>query len=142
MTRYSTPDLSFDAPSGWNDRSVTVFSAPASGASGSAPNIVLTRDALLEAEGLDGYSDRQLVELAKRLDRFTLRHRRATRVGGVAAIELAFEWHSPTGAVTQRLVTLVSPGGALLNLTATAPATDEAEAMAAFEAMLASARFV
>ncbi len=141
MTRYATADVSFDPPDGWSDRSVTVFSAPSRSLDGAGPNIVLTRDALPEGEGLDGYSDRQLVELAKRLDRFTLRRRRPTRVADAPAIELAFEWWSPTGAIVQRLVTVVAPSGAVLNLTATAPAEAADDVMATFDAMLSTARF-
>ena len=141
MTRYSTPDLSFEAPPGWLDRSVTVFAAPPGDVAAGGPNIVVTRDALGAGEALEGYSDRQLVELAKRLDQFTLRHRRAARVGGAPAVELAFDWRSPSGPVTQRLVTVAAPDGALLNLTVTAPAASAGDALAAFEAMVASARF-
>lgn len=141
MTRYTTPDLSFDPPAGWQDRSVTVFSAPSSELASGGPNIVLTRDALREGEGLDGYSDRQLVELAKRLDQFTLVHRRAARVGGAAAVEIAFEWRASVGTLTQRLVMVHAPSGAVLSATASAPSASADAVMSAFEAMLATARF-
>ena len=52
MPRYEHPDVSFDVPRDWEDRSVAAFSAPLSPGKKSGPNVVLTRDKLEPGENL------------------------------------------------------------------------------------------
>ena len=121
MARYEHPDISFDIPRGWEDRSVIAFSAPTPPGATTAPNVVLTRDRLEPGENLAGYTDRQLVELVQRLEGFSLVQRVERTVGGHPAIELRFFWRGSTGVVDQRLVMCATGKRLVLNLTSTAP---------------------
>src|SRR4051794_25733970 len=104
MSRYEHPDVAFDVPREWEDRSVAAFSAPSKPGQGMAANLVMTRDALAANDTLRTYADRQLVELAKRLDGFDLRERREFVLAGLAAIELQFSWQGQSGAIEQRML--------------------------------------
>src|SRR5205085_8822034 len=102
------PDISFDVPRDWDDRSVAAFSAPLPAGKTSGPNVVLTRDKLQPGENLASYADRNLVELAQRLDKFTLQKRSDITVSDLPAIELRFTWKGGGGLVDQRLVMLAT----------------------------------
>jgi hypothetical protein len=72
MVRVEGRDLAFDVPGDWNDRSVTAFSAPHREGVPVVPNLVVTRDVVTTPEPVASYADRQLVEMARRLDAFNL----------------------------------------------------------------------
>ena len=91
MARYESHDLSFDVPRDWVDRSVVAYAAPLPPGHAIAPNVVMTRDQLGPGETLRAYADRQLVELARRLDGFNLASRDERTFGASPAVELQFE---------------------------------------------------
>jgi hypothetical protein len=121
MPRYEHPDVSFDVPRDWEDRSVAAFSAPIPAGKKASPNVVLTRDKLEPGENLAGYADRNLVELAQRLEKFTLQKRSDTVVSELPAIELRFTWKGSGGLVDQRLVMCATGKRLVLSITSTAP---------------------
>jgi hypothetical protein len=121
MPRYEHPDVSFEVPRDWEDRSVAAFSAPLAPGSTAAPNVVLTRDKLEPGENLAGYADRNLVELAQRLDKFSLQKRTDVKVSELPAIELRFTWKGSSGLIDQRLVMCATGKRLVLSLTSTAP---------------------
>src|SRR5690348_7828556 len=104
MSRYEHPDISFDVPRDWEDRSVAAFSAPLPPGKKVGPNVVVTRDKLEPGENLAGYADRNLVELAQRLEKFALLKRSDITVSELPAIELRFTWKGHGGLVDQRLI--------------------------------------
>ncbi len=121
MPRYEHPDVSFDVPRDWEDRSVAAFSAPVAPGKTAGPNVVLTRDKLEPGENLASYADRNLVELAQRLEKFTLQKRSDITVSELPAIELRFTWKGNSGLVDQRLVMCATGKRLVLNITSTAP---------------------
>jgi hypothetical protein len=121
MPRYEHPDVSFDVPRDWEDRTVAAFSAPLAPGKQSGPNVVLTRDKLEPGENLASYADRNLVELAQRLEKFSLQKRLDITVSELPAIELRFTWKGNSGLVDQRLVMCATGKRLVLSLTSTAP---------------------
>jgi len=138
MARYESHDLSFDVPRDWVDRSVVAYAAPLPPGHAIAPNVVMTRDQLGPGETLRAYADRQLVELARRLDGFKLGSRDERTFGASQAVELRFEWQSPSGPLDQRLLMIGVPGRAVLSLTATTPEEDAGRMVTAFDRIFAS----
>ena len=121
MPRYEHPDVSFDVPRDWEDRSVAAFSAPMGPGQKSAPNVVCTRDKLNPGENLAGYADRNLVELAQRLEKFTLGKRIELTISELPAIELRFTWKGNSGLIDQRLIMCATGKRLVLSFTSTAP---------------------
>ncbi len=121
MPRYEHPDISFEVPRDWEDRTVAAFSAPMAPGQTTSPNVVCTRDKLLAGENLAAYADRNLVELAQRLEKFSLQKRSDITVSGLPAIELRFTWKGLKGLVDQRLVMCATGKRLVLSITSTAP---------------------
>jgi hypothetical protein len=140
MPRYEHPDVSFDVPRDWEDRSVAAFSAPVAPGKTSGPNVVLTRDKLEPGENLAGYADRNLVELAQRLDRFTLQKRSDITVSELPAIELRFTWKGGGGLVDQRLVMCATGKRLVLSITSTAPRSAGVDMEAIMNRVLATVK--
>ncbi len=140
MPRYEHPDVSFDVPRDWEDRSVAAFSAPLPPGKKAGPNVVLTRDKLEPGENLASYADRSLVELAQRLDKFTLVKRSDVTVSELPAIELRFTWKGVGGLVDQRLVMCATGKRLVLSITSTAPRSAGVDMEATMNRILASVR--
>jgi hypothetical protein len=121
MPRYEHTDISFEVPRDWEDKSVGAFSAPPAPGQTTSPNVVCTRDRLLPGENLAGYADRNLVELAQRLDKFSLQKRSDITVSELPAIEFRFTWRGAKGLVDQRLVMCATGKRLVLSITSTAP---------------------
>jgi len=137
--RYESKEVAFDVPRDWEDKTVVAFAAPAG--EGVAPNVVLTRDVLRDDETLRAYVDRQLVELAKRLDAFDLHARRELHLGGHAALELAFGWQGQMAPLEQRLVMVANKKREVLSFTTTTAKADVAKNDPVFDRLLLSVRF-
>jgi len=140
MPRYEHPDVSFDVPRDWEDRSVAAFSAPLAPGKTSGPNVVLTRDKLEPGENLAAYADRNLVELAQRLERFTLQKRSDVTVSDLPAIELRFTWKGGAGLVDQRLVMCATGKRLVLSITSTAPRAAGVDMEATMNRVLATVK--
>ncbi|AUX27741.1 uncharacterized protein SOCEGT47_083390 [Sorangium cellulosum] len=140
MPRYEHSDVSFDVPRDWEDRSVVAFSAPARAAQAMAANLVMTRDTLAAGEDIRRYGDRQLVEVARRLDGFQLHARQEIAVDGQPALELRFAWRGQGGPLEQRLVFVAGRKPAVLTFTATMPKSEAARLNPVFDRILASVK--
>lgn len=121
MPRYEHTDISFEVPRDWEDRSVAAFSAPLAPGQTTAPNVVCTRDKLQPGENLAGYADRNLVELAQRLDKFSLQKRSDITVSELPAIEFRFTWRGAKGLIDQRLIMCATGKRLVLSITSTSP---------------------
>ncbi|NUQ77981.1 MAG: DUF1795 domain-containing protein [Polyangiaceae bacterium] len=141
MSRYDSRDISFDVPRHWEDRTMVAFSAPPRPGQATAPNLVMTRDSLGPGESLDGYADRQISELSKRLQEFELLGRRERTLGGQPAEELHFEWLGQSGVLEQRLVIAMGRRRQLYCLTATAAKADAEQLEPLYERILSTVRF-
>jgi hypothetical protein len=67
------------------------------------------KDLALKAESLESYTDRQLIELAKRLEDFKLLEREPIKVGGQTAVELRATWKGGDRIVVQQQVIVMQP---------------------------------
>lgn len=119
MPRYEHPDARFDVPRDWDDRTVVAFAAPEKPGQATNANLVMTRDKLAPGEDVRRYGDRQLVELARRLDGFQLHDRQETTISGQPAMELRFGWMGQSGPLEQRLLFVAGRKPAVLSFTAT-----------------------
>lgn len=140
MPRYEHPDVSFDVPRDWEDRSVAAFSAPLPPGKKYGPNVVLTRDKLEPGENLASYADRNLVELAQRLEKFALQKRSDITVSNLPAIELRFTWKGSGGLIDQRLVMCATGKRLVLNINSTAPRGSGIDMEAIMNRILASVK--
>lgn len=133
MPRFDDNDVSFEIPEGWVDRSCIVFEAPTR--EGEFRTSVSVQR---PPEQLEGFVQRRLARLS-RLPSFEFKARGSSRVGGLRAEQLLFEWEHPErGPVTQRLTLIVREDGSLVLVTDVS-ATSEREAMEPrFDAVLAS----
>lgn len=140
MPRFEHPDVSFDVPRDWDDRSVAAFAAPLAPGKTSGPNVVLTRDKLAPGENLASYADRSLVELAQRLEKFVLQKRNDITVSELPAIELRFSWKGNGGLVDQRLVMCATGKRLVLSITSTTPRASGVDMEATMNRVLASVK--
>jgi hypothetical protein len=120
---------------------MVAFAAPARPGQATAPNLVVTRDMLGPSDTLDGYADRQLSELSKRLQEFELVARTERTLGGQPAQELHFEWLGQAGPLEQRLVIVLGRRRQLYCFTATAAKADAEQLEPLFERILSTVRF-
>src|SRR5262245_41877393 len=104
MPRHDQRDISFDVPRHWDDKTIVAYGAPPAPGQAVAANLVMTRDTLRDGESLGRYADRQLAELAKRLDGFALGRRDELTVGGAPAVSIRFASRGASGPLEQRLV--------------------------------------
>ena len=135
--RYQGPDVAFDVPRGWDDRTVVAFAMPPQKGQ-TTSNVVMTRDALGQNETIAQYADKQFAELAKRLDGFNLVHRREVSVSGHAGVELRFGWLGSQGPLEQRLIMVATKKRAVLSFTATCPKAESAQLQPVFDRIFAS----
>ena len=141
MPRHEQSDISFDVPRHWDDKTLVAYAAPPQPGVSTTANLVMTRDTLLDREMLGDYADRQLTELALRLDDFELVKREPLTLGGLPAIALRFGSRSSSGPLVQRLVVVEGRRRALYCFTATTPKVDAAQNDPLFDRILGSVRF-
>jgi len=141
MSRYESKDVSFDVPRHWEDRTMVAFAAAPRPGQTTAPNVVMTRDALSGEETLASYADKQLTELGKRLEAFELVSRNERTLGGVPAIELHFTWKGQNGALEQRLAMALGRRRTVFCFNATAAKVDADQMNPLFDRILSTVRF-
>jgi hypothetical protein len=142
MPRYEHSDVSFDVPRDWEDRSIVAFAAPSKPGQTTAANVVMTRDSLAPHEDIRGYGDRQLVELAKRLENFHLHQRQEITLGGLPAVELRFAWKGQNGPLEQRLVFVAGRKPLVMSFTATMAKSEATRLNPVFDRIFASMKFL
>ncbi len=141
MPKINSRDICMDVPDDWQDRTIVAFSAPLKPKQTVAPNIVVTRDSIGVTEPASSYADKQLVELARRLEAFNLSSKRDTLLGGLAAVELVFTWRGGTGILKQKQIFVAPGNGLVVTLVATALVSDFSGMEPVFTAILDSISF-
>jgi hypothetical protein len=141
MAVISLADLRFSYPDNWHDRTIVAVSAPPDPAWKVTPNFVVSRDLALDGETLEAYTDRQMIELAKRLEEFKLYSRKPIAVGGATGVELLVTWKGGDQVVAQRQVIVLRPGGQAISFTGTAANSDFRKISGVFEGILATVAF-
>lgn len=129
-------DLVIPLPEGWTISAI--LSAPFEGKDKFRPNIILAVDRTRQGDTFTTYVDRQLIEYARNLKKFSLRHRATIEVSGISAVQFLIGWMGAQGPVEQ-WITLVPRGDSeVRTITATALAKGGTNAMrATVEALLA-----
>ncbi len=141
MARHEQNDVSFDVPRHWEDKTLVAYASPPKDGQATSANLVMTRDVLGERETLGDYADRQLAELAKRLDGFELVRREDTTLGGLPAIVLRFGSKAAAGPLLQRLAVAEGRRRSVYCFTATTPKADAAQTDPLFDRILGTVRF-
>ena len=139
MAGYRNEQVVFEAPEGWEDKTIVAFAAPATPGKFS-PNVVMTKDVLKPGETLRSYADRQIMELARRLEGFDLIESGERVVGGVNALEYRFSWTSEHAELHQHTV-MLAPEGQVMTFTGTATHDEDENLDKAMEALLATVSF-
>ena len=101
-------------------------------------NLVMTRDVLNPNEDIRAYSDRQLVEMAKRITSFTLRKRHEFEINNLPVAEIQFGWRGDSGPLEQRIAFISVGQGKIVTLTATMPKDDLQKLNPIFDRIFAS----
>lgn len=140
MPRHDQRDISFDVPRHWEDKTIVAYAAPAAVGQAVAANVVMTRDALQEGESLARYADRQLAEMAKRLDGFELVRRDELTLGGAQAVAIRFGSRGSAGPLEQRLVVVEGRRRAVFCFTATTSKADADQNNPLFDRILSTIR--
>lgn len=141
MPRHEERDISFDVPRHWDDKTIVAYAAPAQPGQAVAANVVLTRDTLRDGESLAGYADRQLADLAKRVDGFELIKREEATLGGAPALVIRFASRSGSGPLVQRLVVIEGRRRGVFAVTATTAKADAAQNEPLIDRILSTIRF-
>ncbi len=141
MARHEQADVSFDIPRHWEDKTLVAYASPPKDGQATAANLVMTRDVLGERETLADYADRQLAELASRLEGFELVRREETTLGGLPAIVLRFGSRAAAGPLLQRLAVAEGRRRSVYCFTATTPKADAAQNDPLLDRILSTVRF-
>ena len=132
--------LEADPPQGWHDKTMIVYSAPLEPGSSMAPNMVISRDALLEAESFREYCNRQIDIFRANLPSFNRESEGYGRSHERDAFQIQFTWRSAAGLLRQRVFFISTGTQVVVNYAVTAAADDFAAFEPAFERGLASLR--
>lgn len=139
MAGYRSDQVAFEAPESWEDKTIVAFAAPPTPGKFS-PNVVMTKEALKSGESLRSYADRQIMELARRLEGFDLIESGERTVGGLNALEYRFSWTSEHAELHQHTV-MVAPKDQVLTFTGTATHEDDASLDEAMVHLLSTISF-
>jgi hypothetical protein len=129
-------DLTFSLPEGWTISAI--LNAPFEGKDKFRPNVILAVDRTRQGDTFATYVDRQLIDYARNLKKFSLRHRTTVEVGGVSGVQFLIGWLGTQGPVEQWITLLPRAGNEVRTITATALAKGGTDAMrATVETLLA-----
>jgi hypothetical protein len=141
MPVHEHPDYNFEVPKDWADKTVVAYTAPARAGQKMTPNLILTRTPAEGDETVAQYADKQLVELAKKLEHFHLIERKEQTLGGLPAVALTFTWHTPGGPLHQRTTFVKVRGWLMLAFTFTAMKGEFSAHEPALNAIMSSLQF-
>ncbi|MEZ4440447.1 MAG: DcrB-related protein [Polyangiaceae bacterium] len=140
MPRHIDPLIQFDVPRDWENRTIIAYRAPVEG-DRRAPNLVVTRDDMLEDDDLMSYAQRQLDELATQLKGFSLLSSKEQEVAGRPALSLAFTSKAQDEILIQRLTMVPLPGRKVVTFTLTTPESEVGRVVPLFQRMVESMTF-
>lgn len=140
MKSYRLNEADILLPDNWKDTTINAFILPSSSKSGEAEaTFVITRDS--EAAGnVEHYADLQLVEAAKKLNRYKLIERGQTRIGNRPAIQVDYTWVTPDRIEIRQRQAYLNYQASILIFTLTVRASDFEPYLTAWENAIASVR--
>jgi hypothetical protein len=96
MKAYRLNEADIMLPDYWKDTTINAFILPSSDKAGEAEaTFVITRDNETKRDGVEHFADTQLVEAAKKLNRYKFIERQQTRIGNQPAIQVDYTWVTP-----------------------------------------------
>jgi hypothetical protein len=141
MKAYRLNEADILLPDHWKDTTINAFILPSSNKAGEAEaTFVITRDSETERDSVEHYADTQLVEAAKKLNRYKFIERRQTRVDNHPAIEVDYTWVTPERIEIKQRQAYVKYQSSFLIFTLTVRARDFETHEAAWENAIASVR--
>lgn len=145
MSRHSDKFVSFETPASWLDKTVVAHAAPspADPAAG-APNFVMTREPIADADSLHTHAQRQLLAVAQRMKDFRLLESRDTECGGVPAVFARYTWMGYCGCLEQTATIcerVTDEGRVAISLTTTMMAEAGDAMRVLLDGVLGSVRF-
>jgi hypothetical protein len=135
--------FSFDAPKGWEDRSIQIFAAPRSSSRGLPANIVVAREPRVPGEGADAHVDRYLRSVDGDVPNMSVIERAAITASGRAAVRAWIQWTEGT-LVLQQLRVHFAPEAHepwIVTVACTATPDELSAQLSTLERLLASGRF-
>lgn len=130
----------FEAPEGWEDRTIAVFFAPAQPGEVIVPNVVVTREPRRDGDRLRTHVQRQLLVLAAALEGFDLLESEDIVVAGRHAMQTRCVWTAQSSTIEQSMVHL-EPGDdetSVMTVTCTSSLDAAASTWPVFERLVAS----
>ncbi len=94
----------FEAPEGWQDRTVAAFFAPAAPGEAVAPNVVVTREPRRDGDKLRTHVQRQMLVLSNILEGFDILESEEIVVAGRRAMQTRCVWKAGEATIEQTVV--------------------------------------
>jgi hypothetical protein len=104
MAQVDYAPFVFEAPDGWEDRSVAAFVAPSRHNEPIAPNVVVTREPRRPADSLSAHVQRQVLAVATTLPGFEVFDSQQIDVAGRSALRTRCVWRAEDTTVEQTMV--------------------------------------
>ena len=130
----------FEAPEGWEDRTIAAFFAPAQPGEVIAPNVVVTREPRRDGDRLRTHVQRQLLVLAAALEGFDILESEEIVVAGRHAMQTRVLWTAQNATIEQTMVHLDPADGdtSVMTVTCTSSLDAAASIWPVFERLVAS----
>jgi hypothetical protein len=137
--RFNEAEISL--PDYWKDTTINAFILPSPTKAGEAEaTFVITRDSESGCAGVDHYADTQLVEAAKKLNRYKFIERQSIRISNQPAVQVEYTWVTPDRIEVKQRQAYVMYRKSFLIFTLTVRASDFEVLETAWENALASVR--
>lgn len=122
MTKFNANDWESVLPGGWSDRSMITL-VGATGASGIAANIVVTREEIDGFMSVEDYAETQKQAMAAEIEQLEILDERPTTLNGAAAFQ-RLQRFQIEDLIVQQAQTFVLGGGSVFVITGTAAVED------------------
>jgi hypothetical protein len=141
MKSYRLNEADILLPDNWKDTTINAFILPSSNKAGEAEaTFVITRDSETKQDSIEQYADLQLVEAAKKLNKYKLLGRRQTTIGNRPAIQVDYTWVTPERIEIKQRQAYLSYQTSILIFTLTVRASDFEPYQTAWENAIASVK--
>jgi hypothetical protein len=122
---YRLNEANISLPDYWKDTTINAFILPSRTKTGEAEaSFVITRDHESKSERVDHYADTQLVEAAKKLNRYKFIERQSVKISNQPAVQVDYTWVTPDRIEVQQRQAYVKYGKSFLIFTLTVRASD------------------
>lgn len=138
---YRLNEAEISLPDYWKDTTINAFILPSPAKTGEAEaTFVITRDNESKSDRVEHYADSQLVEAAKKLNRYKFIERLPIRISNQPAVQVDYTWVTPDRIEVQQRQAYVKYGSSFLIFTLTVRASDFKVHETAWENAIASVK--